>query len=312
MRVLRAVLPAAAAFAVTIAFAAAAQEWRERAYDPAPGSKWTIQRDIATEETTVENGRTTVLTGTLKITSELTVQSKTPDGFRIAYRRTKSQYDGNEHDPATMRAALGALDNILIVASTDRTGKPLRVDNLGDIRNGLRQMIDRMSAARGNAADAAQLRALLARMTAIDAAQAAQLYLDEVPALALGQNTGLKPGEARRSTEQIPTPIGAPLVKTNALSIVSADPATGKLRLTLTESYDEASMRAFLTELGRHSGLSASDVQKMKISLEAKTEMDVEDGMTRRINRVSTTSNDRMGNRKVTVSRKLVTVTPAR
>lgn len=310
MRILRAILPAAAALAVVAAFAAAAQDWRERVYDPAPGSKWIIQRDLTTEETTVENGRTSVLAGTLKITSELTVESKTADGFRVAYRRTRSQFDGNNHDPATMRAALAALDNILIRASTDRSGKPLRVENLDDIRNGLRKLVD--GVAGRNPADAAQVRALLGRMTTIDAVQAAQLYLDEVPLLSLGQNTGLKPGEVRRSTEQMPTPIGAPLVKTSTLSIAAADPATGKLRLALAESYDEASMRAFLTELGRNAGLSASDVQTMKISLEARTEMDVEDGVTRRISRVSTTSNDRMGNRKVTVSRKLVTVTPSR
>jgi hypothetical protein len=305
----RAALPAAMVIAVTAA--ASAQDWRERAYDPAPGSKWIIERVLTTRETTVENGLTTVKSGTLTIVSELTVEAKTPDGFRVAYRRARSNYDGNHHDPATMRLALAALNNILIRASTDRTGKPQRVDNLEDIRTGVRTMIDRVATAGQSAAYAAQLRGLLGQMTAVDSAQAAQLYLDDVPTLAFGQNTGLRPGEVRRGTEQVPNSVGPAFVKNNALSIVSADTATGKVRYALTESYDPDSLRAFLTDLGRRAGISASDVQKMVISLEKKTELDVEGGMTRRVQSVSTTSNDLMGNRKLTVSHLNVTVRPA-
>jgi hypothetical protein len=50
-------------------------------------------------------------------------------------------------------------------------------------------MVDRLAATNDNAQLVAAVRNLLSGMADIDAAQAAELYLDDLPALARGQNT---------------------------------------------------------------------------------------------------------------------------
>ena len=64
----------------------------------------------------------------------------------MTYARRKSSYDGE--NAGAMRASLAALENIEMRATTDPTGKPLRVENFEDIRAGVRKMIDTLAATR--------------------------------------------------------------------------------------------------------------------------------------------------------------------
>jgi hypothetical protein len=290
---------------------AAAAEWTEHPYNPPVGSRWIIQRDIHSEERRREDGRETLQTSDHKITSELVIEGKTKDGFRISYRRIKSTYEGSDASPA-MRAALSALDNILIRATTDARGKPLRVDNLDDIKAGLRKLIERTSASAENTQVAAGVRQMMSGMLAVDAAKAAELNMDEVPALALTQNTGLKLGEVRRDTVTVPTGVGPPFIKTLELTIAKADAASGKAQLTLTESYDQESMRAFLVAIAQRGGGNPDDMKAMAITLDARSDIEVADGITRSIHRQSTTSSNLMDNTLVQFESKDVTVSPAR
>ncbi|HXX26740.1 MAG TPA: hypothetical protein VEJ40_08795 [Pseudolabrys sp.] len=301
-----------ALIALTAGGRCAAAAWAERPYNPPVGSRWIIQRDLAKEESRHENGQDTLIKSTLKITSELVIEGKTADGYRIAYRRIKSAEEGNDTKAPLRRAALSALDNITIRATTDARGTPLRVDNLEDVRQALRTMVERLAAMAGDPQVAANVRTMFAGMLNVDAETAARANLDELPALALGQNTGLKVGDVRRESVSEPSGIGPPLVKVRALSVAQADAATGNVKLTLTENYDLESIRKFLVALASQAGRDPEDMKKMDITLDGRTEIEVVDGMTRAMHEQSTMSADLMGNTVVTKDRKDVTVTPAR
>jgi len=292
-------------------FAAAAADWIEPRYQPAVGSRWIIQRDLFKEERRNENGVASLRKNILRITSELTIEGKTAEGFRLAYRRTQSSYESEDTDAPAMRASLAALENVLVRAAADASGKPLRVENLEDVRKAVGKMIDRLAAAGENPQVAAAVRKLFSRLTKIDAAQAAEELLDELPALALTQNTGLHPGEMRRREVEEPSGIGPPLVKTIALSIASADPASGDVRFRLEEHIDPDSILRFLAAVASQLGRDPNDLKKMEIALDGKTDIEVSGGMTRALHRHSTTSSNLLGNTVVIADRKEVTVRPA-
>jgi hypothetical protein len=280
-------------------------------YDPPPGSRWTIELDLRSENVSHENGRTDTRNSVTKITSELTVDAKTADGFRMTYARRKSSYDGNAHNVTVQRAALAALDNVTMKVTTDRVGKPLRVENVADIKTALQNMIDRVAAAQEPDV-AAQIRKMFASITDIDGVKAAALYLDELGSLAAGQNTGLAAGEVRRSVEAGGNPIGPAMMKDVSLTMVSADPGKGDARLIQTESYQQESIRAFLADLVKRAGGDAGNVKDMVVSFDAKTDIDVAGGMTRSLRRESVMSNRLSSNYRTARTRKVVTVTPAK
>jgi hypothetical protein len=158
---------------------------------------------------------------------------------------------------------------------------------------------------------AANVRQLLEGLTRLDAEQAAQASLDEVPALAIGQNTGLKPGQTRRDAVAVANGIGPPMIKRMALSIASADAASGDVRFALTEDYDPDSIRALLVALAGKLGRDPEDMKRMNITLDGRTDIEVAGGMTRAMHRQSTMMSNLMGNTLVIKDRKDVTVTPA-
>lgn len=304
-----------AAFALVsvVAGAASAAEWVERRYDPPVGSRWIIQRDLFSEERRNEDGRESVVSSMMKITSELVIEAKTATGYRIAYRRLTSSYDGTGDNVAAARLSLSALENVVIRASTDQGGKPLRVENLDDVNKALCTMIDRLATGSGVDPQAAAVaRKLLNGLTQLTPEQAAQGNLDEVPALAAVQNTGLKPGETRRGSDRPPNAVGPAMVKLTALSIASADAASGDVRYAMTENYDAVSIREFLLAVAGQVGRDPEDMKKMDITLDGRTDFAVSGGMTRALHRQSTMKSNLMGNTLVITDRKDVTVTPAK
>jgi len=304
-----------AAFALVSIFAGAASaaEWIERRYDPPVGSRWIIQRDLFSEERRNEDGRESVASSTMKITSELTIEAKTATGYRIAYRRIKSSYDGNADNAEAARASLSALENVVFRATTDASGKPLRVENIDEVRQAMRAMIDRLTSSSSvDPRIVTTVRGLLNGLTQLTPEQAAQGNLDEVPALAVVQNTGLKPGETRRGSDRPPNAVGLAMVKLTVLSIASADAASGDVRYALTENYDAASIREFLLAMAGKLGRDPEDMKKMEITLDGRTDFEVSGGMTRALHRQSTMKSNLMGNTLVITDRKDVRVTPAK
>jgi hypothetical protein len=293
-----------------VVFMATAVARADVLYDPPAGSRWTIQIETHAENLGRESGRTDIRKSVTTITAELTVDAKTADGFRMTYARRKSSYNGDVQNVALQRAALAALDNVAMKVTMDRNGRPLRVENVEDIKAALQTMIDRIAAAQEPAA-AATIRKMFASMTDIDGVRAASLYLDELGALAAAQNTGLAVGEVRKSVESAGNPIGPTMMKNISLTMVRMDPAKGDARLALTESYEPESIRAFIEHLLKSAGGNPADAKDMALSLEARTDIDVAGGMTRSLRRDSTTSNRRGENSRVTRTRKTVTVTAA-
>ena len=218
---------------------ALADDWTERPYNPPVGSRWIIQRDLFTEQNDERSAKT------FRITPELKITEKTPTGFRITYARRNSSYESdNTEQQAMIRPALAALQGVEYHASTDAAGKPLRVDNIEDVKAALRGMADSIAKGSGGPEVASVVQQMLAPMLQVDETSAAELYLDQLPALALTQNTGLKLGEIRRDLISQPNPMGK-LVINSALEIAEADPATGDVKYVLTESYDPLRCRHF-------------------------------------------------------------------
>lgn len=119
---------------------------------------------------------------------------------------------------------IGTLENIEYRGEMDASGKPLRVDNVDEVKAGLRKRVDRLAGL--DPANAATLRQTFAPLLDVDATSAVN-SLDELPNLALAQTTGLKLGETRRSSFSEPSGIGPPLVINRELWIAKADPASG-------------------------------------------------------------------------------------
>jgi len=301
----------ATAFASAGAFAA---DWVERPYNPPIGSRWIIQRDLYAEQN--DNG--TISKKTFKITSELKIVGKTAEGFEVIYARRNFSYDNDDAEEQAMaRPALQALQGIEYRVVTDAAGTPQRVENLADVKSAVRGMIDAIAKGNSDPQVAEAMRQTLAPMLEVDEAGAAGFYLDQLPALAAGQNTGLKLGETRRNSITRSSPLGD-LVINRTLTIAEADAATGDVKIVLTESYDPDSIRAFLHQMLERLGRNGTDVSEpeknikdLELSLDGRTEYKVVDGMTRSLVEESTTIANLSGTRRVIKDRKVVTVTPA-
>jgi hypothetical protein len=299
---------------------AAAASWVEPQYAPPVGSHWNVVVHYRRDD--VVNGVTTWLAYT--INAELTINGKVGDGYSVTYRNIESRVEGTDDDVPVMRDGTAPMQGVAVEATTDAAGKPVRVDNLAEVQAALRAGIDRvMDASRDPPEKQAVFRQLLEGMLLLDAYQAAGLYLDEVPALAEGQDTGLRPGEQRDRVETSPNPMGgAPMRSNITLKLAEADAATGKALYLKTESYDPASVKDLLAAIAKslvekQGGDPDQAAAKVKALIDdvtmrrdEKTELHVEGGMTRRIDSDKRTISSGFG---TTVDRhevKTVTITP--
>ena len=302
--------------AAGLAFASsqAAADWVERPFNPAVGSRWIIQEDFTEEDN--DNG--TIAKSAKSITSELTIEAKIAEGFRVAYMRRASSFAGDPEEAAQSRAGLAALQGIRYVVVTNPAGRPLRVENFGEAVAARKRMTEAIAATVADPQIKAAVQKVFADFADLDPASAAASALDELPTLAIGQNTGLKIGATKTGATAAQGGFGA-IGASTTLSIAAADEATGEVHLTLVEVSDPESMRALLLDMyGRMraedpEGVDAAiaQVKRMALSQENRTDFDVVDGMTRRMETLSTTSR-RLGNdRRVVTSRTKVSVSPA-
>lgn len=295
------------------------QTWVERPYNPPVGSRWIVNSESTTEEMRNGSPRST----STKARSEFTIEDKTADGFKVIYVTRDVRVEGNSPSAAIMRHVSETMKDITVRATTDARGKPIRVDNLDEARAAMRKVVDRLVGMFKEKPQVGQfIENFMNGMLMVDEKRAAGMYLDHMPQLALGQQTGLKIGEVRRSVEEMPSPFGNGSLKANvALQIVKADAATGKVNLLQTTIYDPLSIKEFSLNAAKQLMAAAGEkvpaaqfedmFKKMSLTLDGRLEIEVENGMTRRMVDTTVTTASLMG---ITFNKrevKTITVTPA-
>jgi hypothetical protein len=291
----------------------------EPLYDPPVGSHWLIDTETSTDSQRPEGQQTSLI----KTHAEVSIDEKTADSFRISYVNRGATAEGTAPMLQIMRSAMKALENVTIHATTDLSGKPVRVDNLDEAKTAMRAMVDTMMAPLQDKPQlAAVLNQMMNRMIDVDARQAASVYLEELPMLARAQNTGMKPGDVRRSTDIAASPLGGGALKSNsAFELTEADAATGKRVFVRTTAYDDASMQETMQSVTKKLLAASGDaakadqveklVKSMALSLDERTIFEVEDGMTRKVSEKTVSRASAMGQQVSTTKTKIITVSRA-
>ena len=293
----------------------------ERLYDPPVGSKWIIDSEIRSADNRPDGPRSSVT----KFRAELTVDARTPDGFRITYVNRGTSIEGNDPTAPLLRPAMKALENIAIHASTDLSGKPVRVDNLDEAKAAMRAMVDSLSTPFQDKPQVlAVLKQILNNVIEVDAERAAESYLEGMTSLTRAQNTGMKLGETRRASHAADNPLGGgsgTLKSNEAFELTEVDPATGKRVYVSTIAYDMASMKEFLQSVTRKLMAAADSgvnperidglVKSMVLTLDERTVYEVEDGMTRKVTEKSVSTARAMGHNLQKTGDRTITVTRA-
>ena len=307
------ILPIVLAGALSCAGGVRAADWVERPYDPPVGSRWIIQLDTSTEDERSDHVQKTARA----MTSDMTVEEKLADGFRVTYVVRKAAYQGDTRTAALVEPLNKVFENLIIRATIGANGAPLHIDNLDEVDTAVHAAIDRSAAALPSKPEADALQRLAKQMFVADEKQAPKIYLSALATLALGQNTGLHPGETRREVGEAPNPFGGAPIKSNTtLTIDSADPATGKVRFLRTAAFDPDAIRDFLGKLARRLGIGEAQklddlLGQFAIALDSRTEIEVEDGMTRSIRQDDTANATFQDQTTVKRAHKLMTVAPA-
>ena len=297
-----------------------AAEAVERPYHPPVGSRWILENETRVEDVRPEGPRSSLT----KIRAEMTVDARTADGFRISYVNRGATVEGNDPMAPLLRSSLKALENVPIRATTDLAGKPVRVDNLDEAKAAMRNMMSTMTAPFADKPKVAALvRQMVSGLIEVDAEHAAAAYIEELPVLAKAQNTGMKPGEVRRSTRTTKNPLGGDggLKTSDTFELTEADSATGRRVFVDVTSYDVASMKEFMQsvtgKLMAAAGSRASPeqidrlVKAIVLTLDKRTTFEVDDGMTRKISGKSVTTVRALGHNLQRTETNTITVTPA-
>lgn len=306
-----------AALACLAAQSAAAQKWTERPYNPPVGSKWQIVTQADADETRAAGERRT---RQITTRAEFSIEEKLADGYRIAYVMREIKASGNVPGTDIAAAAFGAMKDIVIRARTDASGKPLVVENIDEVKATMSKVVERVASAFEKKPEvAALLRQMMNGVLIVDGAAAAGVYMEDMPVLAAGQNTGLQPGAARREEEQVPSPLGGAAIKSVLITrLTSWDDATGKARFTRTREMDREGLKEATIAIASRLITASGDKDSSKIveimkqvsfGIDNEVVIDVEGGMTRAIEDRSTTQASVMGQTFRKVEKKVVTVT---
>jgi len=267
----------------------------EAAYDPPASSRWIIESEIRSEEIRPEGSTNSLV----KTRAELTVEEKTPDGFRISWVQRGATVEGNARGVSLRRAYAGVLENVVIRASTDSAGKPLRIDNLDEARAAMRRSADGLAVQFAERPAARALfDQLMSELTEVDAVSAASVYVEPLAMLAVAQNTGMRSGEFRLTSKPAENPLGGDALNSNErFERVDAD--LPRLTFVKVTSIDAASMSDFMHSFAKGLLAASGDsvtpqrvdllVKSMVFSFDKRAEFEVEDGMTRKVSEKSTT-----------------------
>jgi len=310
-------------FGCLIAFAlicapAAAQTFNERPYDPPVGSRWQIESQTDSNQS---GDIGTSRDQHVHSLSEFTIVEKLPDGFRVTFINRGITISGSAPGTAIAEKAFTAMKDIEVRARTDRNGKPVAIENFDEVKANMRIVIERMTGALASQPKvAALIKEMLDGFLMVDGADAARLYLEEVPLLASAQNTGLKPGAARREQDNVEAPFGGGTIKATVTTrLTSWDDKAGTVRYTRTRETDHEAMQAFIMTVVQKLAAASSDkdmpkvVEMMKqvsFDLTSETTIDVEGGMARAATERDTMTAQLMGHRMSKLETKTIKVTP--
>jgi hypothetical protein len=213
------------------------------------------------------------------------------------------------------------LENVVIRASTDPAGKPLRIDNLDeakaamrDAASGLTEQFDRRPATR------ALFDQLMSQLVEVGAENAASVYVDALGVLAVAQNTGMKAGDFKQVTKPAENPLGGDALKsTERFELVDADAA--RLKFVSVTSVDAADMNEFMQSFARGLLAASGDsvtpervrqlVNSMVFSFDKRAEFEVEGGMTRKVAENSRTVFRGLEQNLIQTEMRTITVKPA-
>ena len=240
---------------------------------------------------------------------------KTLIGFEI-------KVTGNTTAARLLGDVFGAMKDVVIRARTDASGKPVEVENLDEVKTALKQVVEAMTAKfQSNPPAGAFVREMLLRMFDVNAKDAARIYLDEVPQLAAAQNSGLKPGEARRERDDFPSPFGGGAVKSELVTrLESWDDKTGQTTIVRQRETDPESLKQMalsgarqLAKVGDQNAITPEVLETMKsitFSMTSETRYLVENGATRTMNEREITTASVMSHTMRKEQDKNVMVTP--
>ena len=291
----------------------------EPGYDPPVGSRWIIESEARGEEVRPEGSTTSLI----KMRAELTVEQKTPDGFRISYVHRGATIEGNARDLPLQHAYMKVLENVVIRASTDLAGRPLRIDNPDEARAAMRGAANGLAEQfAGRPSDRALFDQLTSELIEVDAARAVSIYLGHLALLAIAQNAGMKQGEFRITSKPVENPLdGDTLMSNERFELAEADAVTGRLKFVNLSSIEPGSMKDFMQSFARSLLAASGDsitparvdllVSSMLFSLDKRTEFDVAGGMTRKVAEKSTTVFRGMEQNLTQTEARIITVTPA-
>lgn len=291
----------------------------EKLYDPPVGSRWTVETETRSEEKRPDGTATSLI----KARAELTIEQKTADGFLVSYVHRDATVEGNARSVPLRRAYLKALENVVIRASMDASGKPLHIDNLDEAKDRVRGVSDQLAAQFDQRPAARALfDQLMVELVEVDAAGAAAVYIDALATLAVAQNAGMKPGEFRQVIKPAENPLGGDALKSNErFELTSADAAASRLKFVNVTSIDPAAMNDFMRSFAQGLLAASGDsvtpelvdrlVGSMVFSFDKRAEFEVEDGMTRKVAEKSTTVFRGMEQNVTQTDLRTITVTPA-
>ena len=304
---------------VALSPVSAQQVYVEKPYNPPVGSRWTIQSDTKAIE---HRGAGEDRNQQTSMRSELTIDAKLADGFRISYVSREIKVTGNAPVARVLGDVFGAMQDVVIRARTDASGKPVEVENLDEVKTALKQVIEAMAAKfQSNPQAGAFVRDMLLRLFDVPAKEAARIYLDELPQLAVAQNSGLKPGQPRRERDDLPSPFGGAAVTSELVTrLESWDDKTGQATIVRKREIDPESLKQMtlgaarqLAKVGDQNAITPEVLEAMKsitYSMAAETRYLVENGATRTMSERETTTVTAMGRTLRKEQDKTVTVTP--
>jgi hypothetical protein len=259
----------------------------EALYDPPVGSRWTIHSQMREDDTRPGQSTTTIITHD----ADFSIVEKTDQGFRIAYAMRDFDVQGDTMQAKLSRLALNALRGVVVQATTDASGKPLSIENLPEVQAAFGKAMDAIVAPFADKPDvAAKMRAMIDAISRRDGDKSPDLLIEDLPLLAVAQNTHLALGQTREEAKLSPSPFGGQPFKTNlTLRLVDVDNDTGARRLIRTSAYDEAALRGFVVDAVAKLGMQGDSakieqmMRQMTLSNNGQTEFTVEHGMTRTV-----------------------------
>jgi len=255
--------------------------------------------------------------------NEVTIEQKTPDGFRVSYVHRGATVEGNARDLSLQRAYMKVLEDVAIRASTDLAGRPLRIDNLDEAKAAMRSAANGLAGQfDGKPATRALFDQLMSELMEVDGGRAASVYLGHLAQLSVAQNTDMKQGEFRLAAKHAENPLGGDALMANErFELVEADAATGRLKFVNLSSIEPGSMKDFMQDFARSLLAASGDsvtpekvdslVSSMVFSLDKRTEFEVADGMTQKVAEKSTTMFRGMEQNLTQTEVRVITVTRA-